>query len=837
VLPDGQVLFSRWDYTGTMHMYLRPLMVMNPDGTGQRAVYGSNSYWPNALYFARGIPGAGGKIIAIVAGYHGVPRMGELVLLDITKGWHEAAGVVQRIPGRGQRVQTTIRDKLVEHSWPKFLHPWPLSDKYFLVAAQLQAKAAWNIYLVDVFDNIVLVREEPGSDLFEPIPLKKAPKPPIIPDRTDYSRKDAVVYLHDVYAGPGLAGVPRGTIKRLRIAAYHYGYPGLAGPDKVGCGGPWEVMRIIGTVPVYEDGSACFRVPANIPLTFQALDAEGKAVQLMRSWYTAMPGEVAGCVGCHERPCDTPRVRRDIAATRPAVEIQPWHGPPRGFDFEREVQPVLDRYCVGCHRADGPVSPPPLELRAKRLVPGYQGRPFKPLEASRLHPDTRRFFPNRMARYTPAYEALLPFIRRVGIEDEVNLLVPGEYHADTSELIQMLKKGHYGVQLDAEAWDRLVTWIDLNAPCYGAWQEVCPVPDGAARRRWELAQQYGGPPEDFEAATPVAWQPVASPRPVWPPPESNAPAEAPQATGWPFDAAEARRRQTSRGEWEKTIALGDGFTLKLVRIPAGEFVMGDAAGEMDERPPRRVVIARDYWLSAHEITNAQFRRFDPGHDSGRFSKRYYRDDGPGLTLNDSEQPAVRVCWRQAIAFCRWLSAQTGLSFTLPTESQWEYACRAGSAAPLAYGDIDADFSSHANLADAALSRPPPPTGGLESNITTRYMPGIFEPVVRGGDVACDDRFNDGVVATAPVGRYQPNAWGLYDMHGNAAEWTRSVYRPTLAAVDDLTAADAETAPRVVRGGSFCDRPKRARAAFRLAFPPWQRVHNVGFRVMCEPPAS
>ncbi|MHC4283109.1 MAG: TolB family protein [Planctomycetota bacterium] len=244
VLPSGQVIYSRWDYAGPMHIYLRPLMVMNPDGTGQRALYGSNSYWPNALYFPRGIPGAPGKIIAIVAGYHGVPRMGELALLDTTKGWYETDGIVQRIPGRGKPVKSVIRDNLVDKSWPKFLHPYPLSDKYFLVSCRLSAKSSWGIYLVDVFDNVLPIHVSPRFDLFEPIPVRKTLRPPVIADRVDLNREDAVVYLHDVYAGPGLAGVRRGTVKKLRVVAYHFGYPGLAGPDKIGSGGPWEVMRI-----------------------------------------------------------------------------------------------------------------------------------------------------------------------------------------------------------------------------------------------------------------------------------------------------------------------------------------------------------------------------------------------------------------------------------------------------------------------------------------------------------------------------------------------------------------------------------------------------------------
>ncbi|HYW80964.1 MAG TPA: hypothetical protein VE890_15395, partial [Thermoguttaceae bacterium] len=211
VLPNGQVIFSRWDYTGPMHIYLRPLMVMNPDGTGQRAAYGSNSYWPNALYFPRATAGSSNKLVAIVAGYHGVPRMGELALLDLTRGTYEAEGVVQRIPGRGKPIEPIVRDNLVQKSWPKFLHPYPLSEKYFLVAAQLDAKKPWGIYLVDVFDNMLPIHVLPQFDLFEPIPLQKTPRPPVIPDRIDPTRDDAVVYLHDVYAGPGLDGVPRGT--------------------------------------------------------------------------------------------------------------------------------------------------------------------------------------------------------------------------------------------------------------------------------------------------------------------------------------------------------------------------------------------------------------------------------------------------------------------------------------------------------------------------------------------------------------------------------------------------------------------------------------------------
>jgi formylglycine-generating enzyme required for sulfatase activity len=277
--------------------------------------------------------------------------------------------------------------------------------------------------------------------------------------------------------------------------------------------------------------------------------------------------------------------------------------------------------------------------------------------------------------------------------------------------------------------------------------------------------------------------------------------------------------------------------MKVVRIPAGQFAMGDPNGEADERPAAAVSISRDFWVGACEVTNEQYHRFDPDYESGYFTKRFQGPDGPGLSLAGEKQPVVRVSWKQAMAFCRWLSQKTGEEFTLPTEAQWEYACRAGSQSPLYYGDVEADFSAWANVADKALSARPGPTGGLETNITAHFGKGILASAVYGSNILCDPRFDDGAIATANVAGYRPNAWGLYDVHGNAAEWTRTAYKPyPYKTADGRNSPDAEGA-KVVRGGSWCDRPTRCRSAFRLSHPAWQRVYNVGFRVVCEEPGS
>jgi formylglycine-generating enzyme required for sulfatase activity len=817
IMNDGRVLYLRWDYTDTPHIWNRLLMTMNPDGTRQMSFYGANSYWPNAFFYARPIPDRPTQVVTIVTGHH-EGRVGELVVLDTARGLEEADGVVQRIPGRGKKIEPAIEDKLTEHSWPKFLHPWPLNENYFLVAGKLEPDSLWGIYLVDVFDNLILLKEEEHFALLEPIPFRPRLAPPVIPDFVQPARSDAQVYVQDIYRGSGLAGVPRGTVKNLRLFTYHFGYQRLAGIDhRVGADGPWEIKRVLGTVPVEEDGSAFFRVPAKTPLSLQPLDAEGKAVALMRSWLTALPGENVSCVGCHDRANQSPPVQqRTLALSRAPSEIQPWRGPVRGFSFAREVQPVLDRYCVGCHdgrpRTEGP---PLIDLRGAQDA-------YITYSRGNIDGETIRGVPKEKllgkygAVFEPAYVALRQFVRVGGLESDLHVLPPKEFHADTSELIRILKKGHHNVQLDAEAWDRLVTWIDLNAPCHGSWGEVTRIPGNQRERRLELRRLYGGVVEDCEA---IALPPPAAVQPILP--EPRAPVAHPVVTlaHWPLPVAEARRLQAATDPVTRTIDLGGGVTLELVRIPAGQFLMGDPAGEADEQPVSAVRMERAFWMGRCELTNEQFHRFNPKHES-RFEHRtswIFSEEYLGWRLDRPRQPVVRVSWQEAIDFCRWLSQRLGEPVSLPTEAQWEYACRAGSSGPLSYGDLDTDFSGFANLADRNLRR----------LADEGWRPKAPDLVPR------DGRFDDGALVTSEVGAYRPNAWGLCDLHGNAAEWTRTAYRPYPYRTDDGRDQLGAAGAKVVRGGSWRDRPKYGRSAYRWSYPPYQKVFNVGFRIVIE----
>ncbi len=770
VRQNGQVVYSRWDYIGPNRIFLRPVMSMNPDGSSQKAIYGSNSWFPNGLYYPREIPGEHGKFLCVLAGYHGSHRSGELVVIDINKGTMEDEGFVCQINGTPHKVKPQYKDLLTFDVWPQFITPMPVTESVFLTSAWKHLDdPKIGIYLADTNDNVNLIHAEDGLAFLEPIPIIRRKQPPILPDRVDLNNNEATVYIQDIYYGPGLKDVPRGTIKNVRVIAFDFGYIGLAGNDIIGLSGPWEAVSVLGTIPVEEDGSAIFKVPANTPIAFQPLDEEGKAVQLMRSWVTAMPGENMACVGCHESSRDVPLPRRTIASGKAPRELDPWYGPPRGFDFAREVQPVLNRYCVSCHNQDDQ-----LDLRSEEHFPDYDGREPGRLNYQRMHEVHKTKF-NHKVLYTPAYEALVPYIRRVNIGDDVSLLEPGEYHADTSLLIQILQAGHKGVELDRESWSRLVTWIDLNGPCHGTWNDVynMPVPDDQCERRWELAKLYGEPAFKPDVVihtsnydeTPVTFaeQPVAK-------------------------RARIRTVEALPELEQKTIDLGGGQSIELVRF------------------------GQSYWMGKYEISNAQFQQFDPDHSSRYYVKRHKnRGDDRGMMLDGPNQPALRVSWNRAMDFCDWLSEKTGLNVSLPTEEQWETACLANSDEPFHYSGED--FSKWENLADKTFA-----TVGYTGKSLKDYfeVEGHVCLLVPEGVQFADQRYDDEAVVTMPVGSYKSNAFGLYDMHGNVNEWTFS---------------EGGHGEKIVKGGSFLDPPQRAHAYTRLSYPAWQNVHNTGFRIV------
>lgn len=884
LMPDGRVLYLRWEYTDIPHVPGRLLFEMNPDGTNQRAYYASNSLWPVSMMYARPIPGSNSKFCCVVTGHHGVSRMGELVLFDVLQGRKETEGAVERICGYPKKVEsrtdpkyhsTLWGDNIADESWPKYLHPYPLSEDYYLVASQPDRDALWGLYLVDRFDNMYLLAESENFAFFEPTPWRETERPPVLRERVDLSKDDATVYCADVYFGEGLKDVPRGTVKNLRVFSYSYLYPMIGGATSIiGVDGPWDVRQTIGTVPVNEDGSVLFRVPANVPIAIQPLDENGQALQQMRSWFTAMPGETLACVGCHEDENSTSSTANVAFKAEAAQEIRPWNGPMRGFSFEREVQPVLDHYCVACHDGqDRGWGATPFDLRAGNIINDF---------VTALQMGEPR---DRCGKFSTAYMNLQAFVRRPGIESDYFLLNPMEFSANSTELYQILANGHYGLQMDADAWDRIITWIDMNAPYHGTWTEFAGADhvEKWNKHRKELLELYANFDDESEEARGEKYDPqksgalleldwikipvnynatdwerqilkeVAEGRRAFPSGEElrdrfekeiktldakeaqgkplEVGWEVPNRTDWDRKAkktevwhmsepylvpnepdkpkpnpndARVTVAKSREGDFDvMTVAMNDSVVLRLKAIPSDG---GEGA----------------LWVGECEVTNEQFEVFDPNHDSRVESRQGLSHGFRGFFVNDPELPVCRVSWNDAVAFCEWLSSKTGKVFRLPTEQEWERAYRAGTTTPYYYGDWGVDFTKYANLADQML---------IEFIADNYFRKRIPLPNVTYYDdwVPKDRRFCDNGFLSERPGRYLPNAWGLYDMSGNVAEWTATTVEPNYG-LDFMDKRDSE---RVVRGGSWHDRPYRASATFRESYYPWQSVFDVGFRIVCE----
>ena len=802
IMNNGRVMYTRWEYTDLTHYYTRIVMNMNPDGTEQKALYGSGSMFPNSTFDVQPLPGYASAFVGIISGHHGVARSGRLILFDPAQARKGAAGMLQEIPHRNRPIVEEVKDRLVDGVWPQFIKPSPLNDTYFLVAAKLDKNDLWGIYLVDKFDNVTCLHKMEGEGYISPIAVRKTVTPPAIPDRVKLDDKQATVFIQDIYEGEGLKGIPRGTVKSLRLHAYEYAYVQTQSDHNWhGIQSGWDIKRMLGTVPVEEDGSVIFKIPANTPVSIQPLDKDGVAVQWMRSWLTGQPGEIVSCVGCHEDQNQIVIPKRVIASQKAPHALTPPEGGTRSFTFDLEVQPILDRACIACHNGEGKA----FDLRGgKKDGKGYG----------------------------TSYLNLHPYVHRQGGEGDMVVLYPYEYHPNTSELVRLLKKGHYNVQLTDAEWRKIYNWIDYNAPDKGYFNanvlKSFPYQGyDQIERRKQLTDKYaGGAGVDWKkeiADYAAQLKNKGEIKPVMPKKVSPVKEKVLKVKGWPFAPDRVKEMLADEKETVKVLEIAPGVQMTFVRIPAGEFVMGSYHGEPDTYPTTKVKIDKAFWMGELEVTNQQYNTIFPQHDSRYVDQQWKDHVVPGYPANKPEQPVIRVSYNDAMEYCKILSQKTGLNITLPTEAQWEWACRGGSDEDFWFGNLNADFGKKDNLADVttnkfAVSGVDPQPMSPESPWYKYYT---FLPKAANVD--------DGSLVQVGGKKYEANPFGLYCMHGNVAEWTRSDYVPYPYKENPKKVSEY----KVVRGGSYIERPKYSTAYSRKGFYPYQCVFNVGFRVIIE----
>jgi len=418
MLPDGRVIYERWEYVDRSRVGFHHLWTCNPDGTGQMVYYG-NMHPHTLMIDARPIPGTD-DVVAIFSPEHGRA---------------EHAGAVTVItPKNGPDDKPSARRISKEDNWRD---AYALRRDCFLVARKA------SLYVMDGAGNTKVIYSLPdelaqaGVELHEPRPLRPRARERVIPSRLDLAEVTGKLVLADVYEGRNMAGVERGDIKKLLVLETlpkPVNYTGKMIPMTFG--GTFTLERVLGTVPVEEDGSAYFEVPAMRTLFFVALDANNNSVKRMHSFCTVEPGETTGCVGCHEQRTKTiakPQ-RRLEALGRRASRIEPIAGVPEVFDFPRDIQPILDEHCVRCHdydRRDGGV-----------VLCGDYG-----------------------PMYSHSFYTLTVTAKQVsdGRDRLITNLAPRTVGTSASGLMEKLDGDHYDVRLSQRQKDMVRYWIESGA--------------------------------------------------------------------------------------------------------------------------------------------------------------------------------------------------------------------------------------------------------------------------------------------------------------------------------------------------------------------------------------
>ncbi|MCY3024095.1 MAG: hypothetical protein NTW87_34390, partial [Planctomycetota bacterium] len=497
VLSDGRIVYCRWDYVDRHAVYYEQLWTVRTDGSSPVAFYGNNTFNPVGTWEPRAVPGSH-RVIATAAAHHAMTA-GSIILVDPRRGVDGLEPLTRLTPDalfpesevtvapqwRGA-VPAEARPTPVEaRRWPGHCYrsPFPLSETYFLAAysfdtlvGEPKANPAnmFGLYLVDAFGNKELLYRDLNIASVWPALVQPRPRPPAVTRSPGSSpaapaavsqpakpQEDGLCVVQNVYAAnPPL---PPGSVKRLRIVqVLPKSTPGINNPP-VGLANASPGKQVLGTVPVEADGSAFFRAPAGVPLSFQALDEHGQAVQVMRSVTYLQSGEAAACVGCHEHRMTAPPASGRVAAlAHEPSAITPGPEGSKPLSYPILVQPVLDKQCVRCHSNENP--------KGKVILTG---------EAK--------------GHYTVSYNAmapLVPFAQWTGGDfrktNSEPLATPEFFGARGSKFMRKLLAGHEDVKLSPDDIERLATWMDANALFYGTF-------DPADQARQQRGQRIDGP--------------------------------------------------------------------------------------------------------------------------------------------------------------------------------------------------------------------------------------------------------------------------------------------------------------------------------------------------------
>lgn len=429
-LSDGRIAYMRWEYVDRNHLTFHHLWTMNPDGTRQMIFYGNLT--PGGVFLdPKPVPDST-KVVGTFSPGHGMKEhYGRIALFDASDGPDSPSGV------RYISKKNTHAD------------PWALSDETFLAASHDR------IVLLDADggeETLFALPEDlkkGGFEISDPRPILPHEREPVIADSTDPNQPTGAFALTNIYRGRRMKELAPGTIKKLlvyEVLPKPINYSGAM--SEMSSGGTFSVERLLGETPVSPDGSAYFKIPANRSVLFVALDGE-RCVKRMHSFTSVMPGELFTCIGCHEDRREAPTVEDGALLRRltrgEAPELEPVAGIPPIIDFNRDIQPILDRHCLECHR--------PGREEGRFNISGHWG----PLYSIGYQQMSWRelFGDNRV---------ILPYDTHSKSD-----FSPYAIGSGSSRLLKLIDEKHGGVEMPPEERRLIRFWLDAGAAYSGTY--------------------------------------------------------------------------------------------------------------------------------------------------------------------------------------------------------------------------------------------------------------------------------------------------------------------------------------------------------------------------------
>ncbi len=504
ILPDGRIMYTRWEYYDKGAVSVKCLWSMKPDGSGSAEIYGNDIALPPTFIYGRPIPDKPNHYVMLGTPHCPQNGLGTVIRLDMSKNIRTRDPMTYMTPCVDIQAEPGFAFKDRNGEWqrdrsgrgPLFKDPYPLSDKLFLVSykpagTEWRDPTGYGLALLDENGAVGDVYRDAAISCWLPYPLKVRVRPPALDTPLDAKlakRNLARCVVTDVYHG--MEETEHGSIKYIRVLeqiprpwatrrrwdgdVYDQQHATITKDTHLGL----KVQH--GVVPVEADGSAHFLVPARANISFQVLDADYMAVQTERTFVNYMPGETRSCIGCHEIPNDAVAAakteRAVLALQRPPSEPGSQIGEKRGarpLDYETDVQPVFDKYCVKCHSGDEPKGGLRLigdrtalfNVSYEQLVParrrglGRRDRPaFIGPTIGENHPKTGN------VHYMPA--------RSFGSHNSilVAMLAPDKVRLKDlkqAELAAKLAEKHRNLKIKPEDLLRITNWVDTNAQYYG----------------------------------------------------------------------------------------------------------------------------------------------------------------------------------------------------------------------------------------------------------------------------------------------------------------------------------------------------------------------------------